>query len=408
MGKAVDYIALSIPIFFLLIGMELVVSKLKKTRLYRFNDAITNLSCGIGQQVLGIFLKTVLVLAYVFIYNHFRLTTMPNNVLTWVLLFIGIDFFYYWFHRLTHEVSVLWGSHVVHHQSEEYNLSVALRQGWVQSIFSTMFYLPLAFMGFNPVLFLTINAFQTLYQFWIHTRTIGKLPKFIEYIFNTPSHHRVHHGVNPIYIDRNHGGTLIIFDRIFGTFQEEEEEVVYGVTQQPNSWNPLWLNVEYWAWMWKTMLKAHTWLDRWYILTKEPGWQPAYLGDVTHAKPVTTQSFHKYETQIPMSLSYYVLLQYFIVLTGTTLFLFNAENMNIPLQIAVAGLIIFSIINMGAIFEKRKWVWFAELIRLGSLPILFVLLFDIATVMWVVTAISALLFVLSSVWITRYRVLFQF
>ncbi len=408
MGKAVDYIALSIPIFFLLIGMELVVSKLKKTRLYRFNDAITNLSCGIGQQVLGIFLKTVLVLAYVFIYNHFRLTTMPNNVLTWVLLFIGIDFFYYWFHRLTHEVSVLWGSHVVHHQSEEYNLSVALRQGWIQSIFSTMFYLPLAFMGFNPVLFLTINAFQTLYQFWIHTRTIGKLPKFIEYIFNTPSHHRVHHGVNPIYIDRNHGGTLIIFDRIFGTFQEEEEEVVYGVTQQPNSWNPLWLNVEYWAWMWKTMLKAHTWLDRWYILTKEPGWQPAYLGDVTHAKPVTTQSFHKYETQIPMSLSYYVLLQYFIVLTGTTLFLFNAENMNIPLQIAVAGLIIFSIINMGAIFEKRKWVWFAELIRLGSLPILFVLLFDIATVMWVVTAISALLFVLSSVWITRYRVLFQF
>lgn len=152
----------------------------------------------------------------------------------------------------------------------------------------------------------------------------------------------------------------------------------------------------------------YLWLDRWYILTKEPGWQPAYLGDVTHAKPVTTQSFHKYETQIPMSLSYYVLLQYFIVLTGTTLFLFNAENMNIPLQIAVAGLIIFSIIDMGAIFEKRKWVWFAELIRLGSLPILFVLLFDIATVMWVVTAISALLFVLSSVWITRYRVLFQF
>lgn len=408
MGEAVDYIALSIPVFFLLIGMELLVSKLKHTKLYRFNDAITNLSCGIGQQVLGIFLKTVLVLFYVFIYDHFRLTTMPNGVLTWILLFIGIDFFYYWFHRLTHEISVMWGSHVVHHQSEEYNLTVALRQGWVQSIFSTIFYLPLAFIGFNPVLFLTINAFQTLYQFWIHTRTIGKLPKWFEFIFNTPSHHRVHHGVNPIYIDRNHGGTLIIFDRMFGTFQEEQEEVVYGVTQQPNSWNPLWLNVEYWAWMWKTMLKSRTWKDRWKVLTKEPGWQPDYLGGAQHPKTVTPKTFHKYETQIPVSLSYYVLMQYFLVLTGTTLFLFSAENMPVYVQIAIAVLIIVSVINMGAIFEKKRWVWYAEMIRLASLPVLFAVLFNMLSVMWVILAVSVLLFAVSTAWLTKYRVLFQF
>jgi sterol desaturase/sphingolipid hydroxylase (fatty acid hydroxylase superfamily) len=166
MDKPIDYIALSIPIFFLLIGLELLISRLKHTQLYRFNDAITNISCGIGQQVIGVFLKTFTVLGYVFIYQNYRLIpNMPQNALTWVLLFIGVDFFYYWFHRLAHEINVLWGSHVVHHQSEEYNLSVALRQSWVQSVFSSLFYLPLAYIGFSPVLFVTIAAFQTCISF---------------------------------------------------------------------------------------------------------------------------------------------------------------------------------------------------------------------------------------------------
>lgn len=405
MGEAVNYIALSIPVFFLLIGIEYLISKLKQTNLYRFNDAITNLSCGIGQQVLGVFLKTVIVLLYVFVYDNYRFFTIPGGLLTGIALFIGIDFFYYWFHRLAHEISVLWGSHVVHHQSEEYNLTVALRQGWVQSVFSVFFYLPLAFLGFNPILFLSINAFQTLYQFWIHTRTIGKLPKPIEYIFNTPSHHRVHHGLNPKYIDRNHGGTLIIFDRIFGTFQEEEEEVVYGVTQQPNSWNPLWLNIEYWAWMWGVFVKAQTWTDRWKVLFNEPGWQPAYLGGASHPKLVTPQTFHKYDTYIPMSLNYYVMVHYLVILAGTTFFLFSADTMDTLAKTAITGLVIFSLITIGAIFEKRRWVWVAELLRLLLVAGIIGFVLHLPLI-WVA---AVCLFCATSVgWILPYKSLFQF
>ncbi|MBK7390231.1 MAG: sterol desaturase family protein [Bacteroidetes bacterium] len=164
----VDYIALSIPIFFLLIGIELLYGVIKKVKLYRLNDSITNISLGIGQQVTGVFMKTALFFGYLYLYENYRIMTLESTVLVWILLFIGVDFFYYWFHRLSHEVNAMWAAHIVHHQSEDYNLSVALRQSWLQSAFSWVFYLPLAILGFEPVMFLTISAFNTLYQFWIH------------------------------------------------------------------------------------------------------------------------------------------------------------------------------------------------------------------------------------------------
>ena len=401
-----NYIALAIPVFFLLIGIELLVSRMKKTNLYRFNDAITNISCGIGSQVIGVFLKTVTILVYVGIYEHFRQFEIASTPLTWLLLFIGVDFFYYWFHRLAHEVSILWGSHVVHHQSEEYNLSVALRQGWVQSAFSMVFYLPLAFIGFDPVLFVVINSFQTLYQFWIHTKTIGKLPAPLEFVFNTPSHHRVHHGVNPKYLDRNHGGTLIIFDRMFGTFQEEEEEVVYGITNHANSWNPLWLNIQYWYELFKEAGKPTKWSDRLKMLVKPPGWKPPELGGPEVVKEVTPASYHKYDTTIPMGLNYYILFHYLLILGGTTAFLFMAKDLTMWLSILVAALVIISIIDLGGLFEKRKWVWVLENVRVllvsVGLPLLFAghPLFG-----WMILA-SAVHLLVSTIWLARYRGLF--
>ena len=160
-------------------------------------------------------------MGYLYLFKHYAIFDISNSFFNYALLFIGIDFFYYWFHRLAHEVSLFWGTHIVHHQSEDYNLSVALRQSSFQGFIAMFFYLPLAIIGFNPIAFVTINAFQTLYQFWIHTKTINKMPRWFEFVFNTPSHHRVHHGRNPKYIDKNHGGTLIIFDRLFGSFQAE-------------------------------------------------------------------------------------------------------------------------------------------------------------------------------------------
>ncbi len=405
--EAVNYIVLSIPIFFLLIGIELLVAKLSNSKLYRFNDAITNISCGLGQQILGVFLKSVLIIGYYFIYQHYRFFDIASSWQTWIILFIGVDFFYYWFHRVAHEVSVVWGSHVVHHQSEEYNLTVALRQGWVQGIFSTSFYLPLALIGFDPFSFLTINSFQTLYQFWIHTKTINKLPAPIEYIFNTPSHHRVHHGVNSKYIDRNHGGTLIIFDRLFGTFQEEEETVVYGVTQQPNSWNPLWLNIEYWVWMVSELKAASKWSDKFNILFNTPGWTPQSAKKTATPSPSVIQNFQKYDTEVPMGLNYYVLLQYMVLLFGATAFLFLGNNFELLPRITIVFIIIASLVNLGAIFEAKKWLWYAEPLRLllGSAFVLSVFSHH-SLVVWI--SITVAFYLLSSlVWLSGYSRLFK-
>lgn len=412
MDKAVDYIALAIPVFFILIGIELLIDKLKKTHYYRFNDAITNLSCGIGQQVIGIFLKTLTAVGYVFLYEQFRVYTFPGIgtgdsfgavAITFTLLFIGVDHFYYWFHRLAHEISVLWGSHIVHHQSEEYNLTVALRQAWLQGAFSWVFYLPLAVLGFDPAMFIVVGSFQTLYQFWIHTRAIDKLPAPIEYIFNTPSHHRVHHGVNPKYIDKNHGGTLIIFDRMFGTFQAEEEEVVYGITTQAKSWNPLWLNFEYWIDLFKEVGKARTIGDKAKMLLLKPGWKPDYLGGVSELKEVTPETFHKYDTEIPNGLNYYVFVQFVVVLLGATLFLFTAEGLELFWRVVLAVLLIWMLVDLGAVFEKRRWVLFSETARLVVSAAAVIILFMGSTQFALATGVSVTLLVVSLVWFLGYR-----
>ncbi len=396
----------AIPVFFLLIGIELLITKMKSLSYYRMNDAIANLSCGIGSQISGVFTKTVTFIGYLYLYEH-SFWKIPNNALTFILLFIGVDFFYYWFHRLAHEISFLWGSHVVHHQSEEYNLTVALRQAALQGMFSWVFYLPLALVGFSPAAFLTIASLQTLYQFWIHTKLIGKMNPVFEYVFNTPSHHRVHHGVNPKYIDRNHGGTLIIFDRWFGTFQAEEEEVVYGITKQTNSWNPLWVNFEYWLDLFKEAFQVKKVKNFFLMMLKMPGWKPEELGGVQPLKEVTPQSFHKYDTEISPGLSNYAFFQFVVVLLSTTGFLvFNSKGPftdNNMLRVAVSSLIVFSLVSIGGIFERKSWVVFPEYARIILVSATMIFLLKGTPVFLPAVVIMSVIGMVSLLWFTKYR-----
>ncbi len=398
-------IIFAIPVFFLLIGIELLIAKMKNLSYYRMNDAITNLSCGIGSQVSGIFLKTFTFIGYTYLYQH-SIWKIENNILTFVLLFIGVDFFYYWFHRLAHEISFLWGSHVVHHQSEEYNLTVALRQAWLQGAFSWAFYLPLAVVGFSPAAFITIASLQTLYQFWIHTKLIGKMNPAFEYVFNTPSHHRVHHGVNPKYIDRNHGGTLIVFDRWFRTFQLEEEEVVYGITKQTNSWNPVWVNFEYWIDLFKEAFHVQKVKNFFLMMFKMPGWKPEELGGVQPLKEVTPQTFHKYNTEISSGLTNYAFVQFVIVLLGTTAFLIveskSPFNENWILKISVASLIIFSLMNIGGIFERRRWVVALEYLRLIAASAVLIFLLKDTSAFLAVSVASSAVAIISLLWFAKF------
>ena len=363
----------SIPAFFILIAIEVIIDKIKQTNYYRLNDTISNINTGIVQQVTGVLLKLLNIGVYIWIYEHYRLATIPQKWYTWILLLIVVDFCYYWFHRLSHEVSILWGTHVVHHQSEEYNLSVALRQSATQVFGSFWFYLPLAFIGFDPISFIVVAQIQTLYQFWIHTRLIHKMPAWFEFVFNTPSHHRVHHGVNPKYIDKNHGGTFIIYDRIFGTFQTEEEEVHYGITSQLKSWNIAVANFDYYGWIAQQLTKVKNAKDFLFVLFKAPGWRPTYLGGAIVPKEID-KSRKLYDADINPALHGYIITQFAMLLAFVSYFLFYFQHFTQFQTLAAVVFIVVSTISIGTLFEGKKWTRVLELVRLLlAIPLMFYL-----------------------------------
>jgi alkylglycerol monooxygenase len=358
-------IVLSIPIYFLLIGIELLVERFSHTPLYRLNDAVTNISCGITSQLTGVFLKIFTFGIYVFLFEHFRLFTLPTIWYTWILLFFLVDLGYYWAHRMSHEINLFWGGHVVHHQSEDYNFSVALRQSSFQVIWTFAFFLPLAFIGFNPTDFLLVSALNTVYQFWIHTETIGKLG-FLEKFLNTPSHHRVHHGRDPKYIDKNHAGVFIIWDKMFGTFQEEEERPTYGITTPVNSWNPVWVNISHYADMYQKWGQIKGWKNKVKFLLKKPGWLPEEMGGYQAPPEVDKAHYRKYHPHYARQVSYYVLFQYLLALGATAWFLFQQDGFETYQQVGIVAAITWTVVNCGALFETKRWVIAMEFLRIVS------------------------------------------
>jgi len=270
-------IALAVPFFLLTIALEIALDARRRVpeeqRWYRFRDAITSLACGVGQQVLAVAaIGAVQLGAYVWLFEHARLTTLPTaSVAVWAAGFLLLDLGYYAYHRASHRINVLWAMHVVHHQSEEYNLTTALRQSWLTALVSWVFYAPMALLGFPPLVFVLCLTANTLYQYWIHVRGVGRLG-VLEHVLNTPSHHRVHHGSNGKYLDRNHGSILIVWDRLFGTFQREEEPVVYGLTKNIDTYNPLRIAAHEYADMVRDIAHSTTWRDRLSFVLRGPGW----------------------------------------------------------------------------------------------------------------------------------------
>jgi alkylglycerol monooxygenase len=339
------------------------VERLSHRQLYRLPDAIANLSCGITSQLSGLFMRVFAIGVYEVLYANFAFFSWNKTWLYWLLLFLLVDLAYYWAHRMSHEINLFWGGHVVHHQSEEYNLSVALRQSSFQVIWTFGFSLPIALLGFDTLDFALISALNTLYQFWIHTETINKMGWF-EYIFNTPSHHRVHHGRNPKYIDKNHAGSLIIWDKMFGTFQAEEERPTYGITKPINSLNAIWANFSHYVEMGKELKQISSWSDKIKYLFKKPGWLPEAMGGYRPAPEVDKQTYKKYDPSHPVRLNYYVLFQYIICLGVTAFFLYTQKDYTMSEKAIAAALISFWVVNCGVLFEQKSWIFVAEWLRI--------------------------------------------
>jgi len=362
----------AIPGFFLLMGIELFVAWLRKRRVYRLNDAINSIGLGVMSQVAGVFTKLLAIGIYAWVVRRVALFDLPaNSPWVWISALVLYDFCYYWLHRMGHEVNVLWAAHVVHHQSERYNLSTALRQTSSGALLGWIFYLPMALLGYPVEMFAVVAVIDLLYQYWIHTELVGRLGWF-DRVFASPSNHRAHHAVNDRYLDRNYGGIFIVWDRLFGSFVEEDDAdpPVFGTRAPLRSWNPLWANAEvYWA-ATKDAWHARRWRDKLRVWFARPGWRPA---DVAQRFPKTAFDLHRedYDPPLARPMALYGLVQFVILLGMGVHFLQDAARLPLPALAGYAACVVASLGVLGALMEGRRLARSLESARLalcGALP----------------------------------------
>ena len=318
-----DLLALAVPFFVLALLVEMAVDRWRGTGHFRANDAVNSMSAGTLSTTFGYFTKLLPVFMYGYVLQNFALfeielsvfDTSPRGLLFWLAALLAWDFCYYWFHRCSHEVSILWAAHAVHHQSEDYNLSTALRQTSTGFLFSWIFYLPLFLIGLPLEVVVTVNAIDLIYQFWVHTQHVGRLG-WIDRVFVTPSNHRVHHAQNEIYIDRNYGGILAIWDRMFGTFQDEvdEEPVIFGVRKPLSSWNPFWANLQVYNYLWFDAVRTRRWRDKLGVWVRRTGWRPADVAARHPKKKTDLSTFQKYEPEITFAIRRYIVAQFIVAI----------------------------------------------------------------------------------------------
>lgn len=350
---------------------------------YRINVLVSDVSTGLIFVLVGVGILSAALYLYNIVHTNFSLSAIgisffsfenpfqfnptfsikPIPLLSWTISLVLVDLFYYWFHRLTHEINILWACHVTHHSSEEFNFSVSFRGNAFQRIFEYLFYLPLAIVGIPWFVFLLCHRIMKIYQFVVHTRYVGKLG-FLEHFMVTPSGHRVHHGTEPKYIDKNHGGIFIIWDKMFGTYEEEGKEPLYGITKQLKSFNPIWGNVHVYAEILDNMSKTKTFKDKLGILFKRPGWKPDYL-----RKPEEKLNIPAYESKynpiVPKWVLYYSFIQILVtIVIGLATWKISVLSI-IPAYLIVLlfSYVLFGLISINGILEGKSWANETEFIR---------------------------------------------
>ncbi|MBV8666059.1 MAG: sterol desaturase family protein [Burkholderiaceae bacterium] len=392
-------ILFAIPVFMLTILLEAWIARRRGIATYDIPDALTSLHHGILSQVSGLFLKIATLGIYVAIYESYRATELPaNSVWVWLIALLAYDFFYYWTHRLGHEVNVLWAAHVVHHSSEYYNLSTALRQtssGW---LLGWLFYLPMAVVGVPPVVFIGVGLIDLLYQYWVHTELIDRMGWF-DRVFVSPSNHRVHHGQNDYCIDRNYGGILILWDRLFGTFVDErkDEKIIYGIRKPLHSYNPLWGNLHHYADMWRLSRAAPNWRAKLGVWLMPPGgWHDE---GVEH---FDTSTFVRYTTHTPPAMRWYAVLQYAITVPFIVHLLAVAPNLDYAALSLYSAGIFLTTLSVGAVLTGGSIGRYGELVRVLALAAAFFFApdwFGFVAPMGLKIAVLALLLV-SAAWLS--------
>ncbi|MGQ5521972.1 sterol desaturase family protein [Chitinimonas sp. PSY-7] len=359
------------PVFIILILIELWVGWRRRVNTYTQTDTVSSIGLGVMSQVVEIFTKVVSVGIYTLAYQHLALFDLPGDALwVWAFALLLYDFCYYWLHRMGHEVNILWAAHVVHHSSEEYNLTTALRQTSTGFLLSWLFYLPLAIVGVPPLVFVIVGLTNLLYQYWIHTQHIGSLGWFDRW-FASPANHRVHHGQNDYCLDRNYGGMLMLWDHLFGSFVNErpQEKIIYGIRGQLKSWSPLRANLHVYADLWRDCRLADNWADKFKVWLMHPGWRPTSAIAKAPKKAYDIAQFRKYGPALPKWLPTYGLVQF------SVLFLMGVHFLAIQPSLSSSDILLYAVFVVGSLWTfggmlEGWWsfIWL-EYARLGMVAI---------------------------------------
>jgi alkylglycerol monooxygenase len=381
-----NYVEVAIPFFILAMLVEFLYGRLVKRQTYRLADTVNSLQLGTLSRLVDVLRLGFSAVVFGALVQWLGVEPWSmDSAWQWALAFVAYDFCYYWKHRFGHEWRIMWASHIAHHQSEEFNLSTALRQTGTDYI-GFVFYIPLYLAGVPAAAVITVGSLNLIYQFWVHTEHIRRLGP-LEWIFVTPSNHRVHHARNPEYIDRNYGGVFILWDRLFGTFQDERADVpcIYGITTGLKSWNPLWANLHFWSDTARLAWRTRSWGDKLRIWFKPPGWYPADLNphkaiDPNYPGPAKVAPFDghverasaafdqnsKFDPPASRYVRVYTFAQYW-VLTFATLWMLQVEQ-TLPraFVLLVFAWVCFSMFVQGAALEGRAFARRLEWLRVGS------------------------------------------
>ena len=310
-----DYITYAVPFFLLALLIELIYGIAINKNTYRLNDAISNLFMGTLRTANKLIIIGAAGYVFYLVETNFAIWRMDiNSWFTWIFAFVIYDFFYYWFHRISHERQIFWASHVAHHQSEDYNLSTALRQTGTGAFVSWVFYIPMFLVGIPSYVFISVASLNLIYQFWVHSEHIPKLGWFENY-FVTASNHRVHHAQNEQYIDKNYGGVFIIWDRMFGThkIENDNEPCIYGIRSTLNTFNPIWANLHVYIKIMREMWSSQDWKDKLYAPFARTGWTPKSLPYEIEKDDFNAESFKKFNPTISKQHKIYALFQYLFI-----------------------------------------------------------------------------------------------
>jgi sterol desaturase/sphingolipid hydroxylase (fatty acid hydroxylase superfamily) len=360
-------VSFAVPVFLTLIAAEFAADRLKGTRYYGLADAINSLSCGMVSTCMRAFCGFFALFSYQWVYQHVApIHLSQGHWAVWVLAFVLYDFCFYWLHRVGHTVNLGWAAHVVHHQSEEFNLTTALRQSGTDSFLAWMFYMPLALAGVPMLVFLFVGLAQMFYQFWPHTQLIHKLG-FLDRWVQTPSNHRVHHAQNDAYLDKNYVGVFLIWDRLFGTYQEELENdpCIFGIRGQLHSWNPVWANLHYYWAMAQDAWHARSWRDKIKVWFMNPGWRPADVAARFPKKPYDPRvDFVKFDPPRNVALSAYGLAQFTVLVVAFNQLLALLPKESVLLNVGYFLWLVISLACLGGVLESRREFLFAEAVRL--------------------------------------------